>query len=125
MGRTVDQLTPQERRAYQQGLRQALQEQEQQQLRRQQRAAAVAAAAAQWLRQEFGASRVVLFGSLARGTFGPGSDIDLAVEGIPGRDLLRAQGRLLGEFPEFSIDLVDLAGASSLREAVEREGKAL
>ena len=126
MGRTVDQLTPQERRAYQQDLWRALQEQEQQNLRRQRRAAAVAAQAARWLRREYGARQVFLFGSLARGTFGPGSDIDLAVEGISDGDLLRAQGRLLGEFPEFPIDLVDLASTSpSLREAVEREGKPL
>ena len=32
--------------------------------------------------QRYGATRVILFGSLARGRFSPGSDIDLAVEGI-------------------------------------------
>ncbi|MFQ3613394.1 MAG: nucleotidyltransferase domain-containing protein [Cyanobacteriota bacterium] len=38
---------------------------------------------AQVLRQDFGASRVVVFGSLAKGRFAEESDIDLAVAGIP------------------------------------------
>ena len=33
--------------------------------------------------REFGATQIILFGSLARGRFTEGSDIDLAVEGIP------------------------------------------
>jgi predicted nucleotidyltransferase len=32
--------------------------------------------------RQFGAIRIILFGSLARGRFAPDSDIDLAVEGI-------------------------------------------
>ncbi len=34
------------------------------------------------LTHEFGAKQIILFGSLASGRFGPGSDIDLAVAGI-------------------------------------------
>lgn len=33
--------------------------------------------------REFGATHIILFGSLAQGRFAEGSDIDLAVEGIP------------------------------------------
>jgi len=40
--------------------------------------------------REFGAERIVLFGSLVRGQFTPGSDIDLAVEGIPPHDFFAA-----------------------------------
>lgn len=32
--------------------------------------------------RQFGAKRIILFGSLARGQFSAGSDMDLAVEGI-------------------------------------------
>ena len=34
--------------------------------------------------------RIILFGSLARGNFAPGSDIDLAVEGLPPGDYFTA-----------------------------------
>lgn len=44
--------------------------------------------AGQAIKTEFGARRVVLFGSLAHGAwFGAPSDIDLAVEGLPGKVL--------------------------------------
>ncbi len=33
--------------------------------------------------REFGATHIILFGSLARGRFAEGSDMDVAVEGIP------------------------------------------
>jgi uncharacterized protein len=47
--------------------------------------------AARLLREEFGATRVVAFGSLAHGAwFEPRSDIDLAVEGIPVEAFWRA-----------------------------------
>ncbi len=69
------------------------------------------------------AETIRLFGSLARGTFGAGSDIDLAVEGIAERDLFRAQGRLLGLSTSFAIDLVDVRTARpALRRSIESEG---
>lgn len=40
--------------------------------------------------REFGAKRIILFGSLVRGRFSAGSDIDLAVEGIPHSDYFAA-----------------------------------
>ena len=42
-----------------------------------------ARAVAAMLRRDFGATRVILFGSLARGGFHAESDIDLAVAGVP------------------------------------------
>lgn len=42
------------------------------------------------LRRDFGATRVILFGSLARGGFHAESDIDLAVAGIPPKGWFRA-----------------------------------
>lgn len=40
--------------------------------------------------QEFGVKRIIAFGSLVRGRFAPGSDIDLAVEGISHGDYFAA-----------------------------------
>lgn len=59
------------------------------------------------LRRDFGATRVLLFGSLARGRFLPDSDIDLAVAGLPAAAFFPAlaQASKLSEFP---IDLKPL-----------------
>lgn len=54
-----------------------------------------------------GAREVYLFGSAARGTLCPGSDIDLAVKGLPPARFYEAMGQaadLIGR----PIDLVDL-----------------
>ncbi len=72
-------------------------------LRRQtERAWRVAREAASLLKADFGAERVCLFGSLARGTFRSKSDIDLAVEGLPEREFFRAAGRLQALAPGLS-----------------------
>lgn len=62
------------------------------------------AQAAAILRQE-GASEVYVFGSFARGSAGPDSDLDLAVAGLPEESVLRAMGRLWSEVGRLS-DLV-------------------
>ncbi len=70
----------------------------------------VAKTAAEILRSEFGASRVVLFGSIlsdpADRSFHQDSDIDLAVWGISDRLYFKAVGKLQG-LSEFDIDLVE------------------
>jgi hypothetical protein len=53
-------------------------------------ARALAGRLAWLLVEKYGARRVVLVGSLARGEFGAGSDIDLAAEGIPDDSFFRA-----------------------------------
>lgn len=53
-------------------------------------ARARAVSAAELLRDRFGATRVVLFGSVARGEGGPGSDVDLFVVGLRDADVLDA-----------------------------------
>jgi uncharacterized protein len=69
--------------------------------------------------------RVRLFGSRAKGTARPGSDVDLAVEGIP--DLL-TRARLMEALDDlpfaFRCDLVDLDRPlhAPLREHIERVG---
>ena len=53
---------------------------------------------------EFNASKIVLFGSLIKGSFGEGSDIDLAVAGTRRYDYFTALARV-NELTEFWIDL--------------------
>jgi len=51
--------------------------------------------------------RVILFGSLARGRFAPGSDIDLAVEGLPPGDFFTALAEA-NRLTRFWVDLKPL-----------------
>lgn len=76
--------------------------------------------------QAFGATKVVLFGSLTCANFGAQSDIDIAVAGIePGRFFAAAAAaQRLGE--SIDVDLVPFESAGEfLREQIEREGFAL
>ena len=94
---------------------------------RRQAAWALARRAAQLLREEFGATRVVAFGSLAHGAwFGPHSDIDLAVEGIPPQAFWRAWCALDRLDPTVEIDLVAIESAPArLRDEIAAQGAAL
>ena len=80
--------------------------------------------AAVMLRERWGVRRVLLFGSLAHGTWSPGvSDVDLAVEGLPDEALLPALGAVLGVI-RCPVDLVRLEEAApSLREAIVATGE--
>jgi predicted nucleotidyltransferase len=94
---------------------------------RRRRARLTARKAAELLRSEFGASKVIIFGSLARrGGFTLWSDIDIAAQGIPPIRFFEAVGAIAGMSAEFKMDLIDLdTSPSSLREAIENEGKDL
>ena len=74
-----------------------------------QKAISVAKLAAQVLRSQFGASRVMLFGSVISHidelSFHADSDIDLAVWGMSNHLYFKAVGYLQG-LSEFAIDLV-------------------
>lgn len=59
------------------------------------------------LRRQYGAGRIVLFGSLARGRFRADSDIDLAAEGIPPDRFFDAYGELIAT-SSFPVDLKPL-----------------
>ncbi len=59
------------------------------------------------LRQHYGVKRIILFGSLVRGDFAAGSDIDLAVEGLLKADFFRALGEL-NAMTHFWVDLKPL-----------------
>ena len=95
--------------------------------KRRRRASLAARKAAELLRSEFGATRVIVFGSLARhGGFTPWSDIDIAAKGIPPMRFFEAVGAVTGISAEFKIDLIDLETCpTSLRETLETEGKDL
>jgi len=83
----------------------------------------VAVSIADELKKRFGAKKVALFGSLARGEFDRWSDIDLAAWGIPAADFYRAVAFATGFSGEWRVDLVDAEDCSpSLREVLEREG---
>ncbi|MBI4702744.1 MAG: nucleotidyltransferase domain-containing protein [Deltaproteobacteria bacterium] len=73
---------------------------------------------------ELGAARVLLIGSLARGDFRLGSDIDLVVEGLAPQRFFAAcaaADRLGGIF---AVDLVPFEDASALtRRRLASEGK--
>jgi predicted nucleotidyltransferase len=94
---------------------------------RRRRALRVARAAAEVLRRDFGAGRIIVFGSLARsGHFTAWSDIDLAAWGIPPELFYAAVARVTGLSTEFKVDLLDPESCSaSLRERVECEGQDL
>jgi predicted nucleotidyltransferase len=80
---------------------------------------------AEILAQEFGVSRVVLFGSLTRGDARPDSDIDLAVEGLPPERTFRALARA-AEVAGRQVDLVPIESARpEVLAIIEREGEVI
>ena len=68
--------------------------------------------------------KVYLFGSRARGSNRPYSDVDIAVDSEVDirRDLLILRELLEESSFPYKVDLIDLKGAPYLRETVEREG---
>ena len=91
--------------------------------RRRQQAWRVARQAAMLLRDQFGAHKVVVFGSLVHDAwFTSWSDIDLAAWGIPPEHFYGAVAAVTGLSSVFRVDLVDPeACRASLRTALERE----
>lgn len=77
------------------------------------------------LRNQFGATRIAVFGSLAiKETFTHWSDIDLAVWGIAPEKFYTAVATLNDLSPEIKVDLVDPERCSSaiLKQIIEEEG---
>ena len=72
--------------------------------------------------KEAGASEVFVFGSAARGSAGPDSDLDLAVRGLPPEEFFRAMGRVVLAISR-QIDLVDLDEENPFTKYLEREGE--
>ena len=75
------------------------------------------------LKKKFNAKKVVLFGSLATMEFIEGSDIDIAVWGIPYDNFFKAVAFAAGSSKKFNVDLVDAQDASdSLLDSIKRDG---
>ncbi len=79
------------------------------------------------LKSRFGVRRVILFGSFAhRSPFMPGSDVDLAVEGLDAKGYWQAwklAEEMIGDRP---VDFVEIETAmESLKGAIERYGMEL
>jgi hypothetical protein len=123
-------LTPGERQHYAQGWsrrqkarKAALDRAREEALRKVQAAARVA-------REKYGVRRAVLFGSLARGTFTEGSDVDLCVEGLEDQGLYYPlYTDLERELLPLRLHLVlwedlagDLTGGEELRREIEARG---
>ena len=92
--------------------------------RRRERAWKLARQAAELLREEFTASRVVVFGSLALDSgFTRWSDVDLAAWDIAAEDTFRAIGAVMDLGQEIAVNLVDVNTARpSLLAAIEKDG---
>jgi predicted nucleotidyltransferase len=123
MSKTALDLTRDEWQAYQPGVKP-----DQEQLSgRWQRAWNTARLAADVLRRRFGATRVVVFGSVTRRDwFTPWSDIDLAAWDIAPDAFYRAVAAVTGLDPEFKVDLVDPEDCQpALRRVIEKEGVTL
>lgn len=77
------------------------------------------------LREQFAATRVVLFGSLtAQNRFTHWSDIDLAVWGIPPARFYAAVATLNEVSPDIKVDLVDpeRCQSATLQSIIQAEG---
>jgi uncharacterized protein len=90
---------------------------------RRERSWSAARSAAAALRRSGGATRVVVFGSLVRGTFSYRSDIDLAVDGVAPSELLKAWTAAEDAAADFAVDLVPIAAARPwVAEVLARDG---
>jgi predicted nucleotidyltransferase len=94
---------------------------------RRKRAWEVAREIAEFLRREYTPGRIVVFGSLVHPEmFRMYSDIDIAVEGIPWPDYLRAWNAVEEGWPEFKVDLIDVGVVSErMRQRIAEQGQAL
>jgi len=97
---------------------------EERQLKKRARAARlVASALAVMLREQFGAERVWLIGSLARATFDVHSDIDIVAEGLEPAQFFHVCACLQNAAGDFAIDLAPFEDLRPLaRSALDREG---
>jgi predicted nucleotidyltransferase len=86
-------------------------------------ATGVARSIAKELVERFGAKKVMLFGSLARGGYSQWSDIDLAVWGIPPVEFFKAVSFATGFSETWKVDLVDGEDCSKgLQDVILKEG---
>lgn len=73
----------------------------------------------------YGANQVILYGSMARETYRPNSDIDLCVEGLPSKNFFRALAECLMA-SHLSLSIVDFDDSQGyFRERILAEGRIL
>jgi uncharacterized protein len=123
MSTTLD-LTQEQIAAYHANARKRLEAEKEMSGPRRQEAWAAARQAAALLKQQFGVTRIVVFGSLARGEgFTRWSDVDLAAWGIAPEDTFRAIGAVMDLDTAVPVNLVDVNTArASLLAVIERDG---
>ncbi|MCU0913232.1 MAG: nucleotidyltransferase domain-containing protein [Planctomycetes bacterium] len=126
MAKTALDLTEDEWRAYDPGaaVRRRQATVDPQVERRWQQAQQLARDAAQRLRDQFGARRVLLFGSAAeRSSFTRWSDVDLAAWGIPPERFYAAVAAVTSFRVDIPVDLVDAEQCSEdLKKIIAQEG---
>ncbi len=72
---------------------------------------------------DYGAAKIILYGSLARGDYHANSDIDICVEGLPNRNYFRAFAECLMQ-TQRSMSVLDFADTyGALRARILEEGK--
>lgn len=123
----MTEIPPEKMAEYKRGALRRRAEQKRQEAERRERALQVAHEAARLLYDEFGVTRVILFGSLAHGAwFHARSDVDLAVEGLAPEHFWKAWVAIEKLEPSIEVDLVPLEDAKpAIREVLEKEGVAL
>lgn len=124
MAQTALKLTEEEFKTYKRAAKLWKQRTDGETIKREERAWELAHAAAKLLRERFGASRVVVFGSLVhKGCFTRWSDVDIAAWGLDPKDTFRAIGAVQDLDTDIEINLVDVATCSaSLLSTIEKEG---
>ena len=120
-------LTAEQLSVYQRTAQQRWSAQQREMAQRRRQAWRLARRAAAFLKQEYGATRVVVFGSLSHGGwFHARSDLDLAVEGLKPGVIWRAWSAVERVVPGFQVDLIELETATDpLRQRIEEQGKEL
>ncbi|GIK73088.1 MAG: nucleotidyltransferase [Chloroflexota bacterium] len=120
-------LTPAKRTEYRAGIARRKAESLQKHTAHLARAWEVAKVAAKVLREKYGATRVVVFGSLVHpARFHVRSDVDLAAWGIDERAYLRAVADVTALNADVLVDLVRVEEAApSLLASIEQEGQEL
>lgn len=115
-------LSPEQMEIYRRNARQRSRQHQKELDERRERAWKIARQAAEILKIEFGAERVVLFGSVIHpALFHQHSDVDLAVWNV--QHYFKAMARLLDLAPEIEVNLVPIEDVRpELRVIIEREG---
>lgn len=117
-------LTPEEIAIYQTAAKRKWQENQAERIQRQKRAWELARLAAVLLKQQFNATKVMVFGSLVKSNcFTLWSDVDIAAWGIAPDETLRAMEAVRNLDEIIELNLVDVETCtSSLLSNIEREG---